>query len=46
MGIGRFGPYLKHQNKFTSIPKSIDPFTVQIGQAAEIIAAKKEKVKK
>ena len=46
MGIGKFGPYLKHQNKFTSIPKSIDPFTVKIDQAAEIIAAKKEKAKK
>jgi DNA topoisomerase-1 len=46
MGIGKFGPYLKYQNKFTSIPKSIDPFTVQVSQAVEIIAAKKEKVKK
>lgn len=46
MGIGKFGPYLKYQNKFTSIPKSIDPFTVQIDQAVEIIAAKKEKAKK
>lgn len=46
MGIGKFGPYLKHQNKFTSIPKSVDPFTLRIDQAVEIIATKKEKVKK
>ena len=46
MGIGKFGPYLKYQNKFTSIPKSIDPFTVQVDQAIEIMAAKKEKTKK
>lgn len=46
MGIGKFGPYLKHQNKFTSIPKAVDPFAVEVGQAAEIIAAKKEKAKK
>ncbi len=46
MGIGKFGPYLKHQNKFTSIPKAVDPFAVEVVQAAEIIAAKKEKAKK
>ncbi len=46
MGIGKFGPYLKYQNKFTSIPKSVDPFVVRVDQALEIIAAKKEKVKK
>ena len=33
MGIGRFGPYLKYQNKFTSIPKNIDPFNVSAEQA-------------
>lgn len=46
MGIGRFGPYLKYQNKFTSIPKAIDPFAVDVPQALEIIAAKAAKVKK
>ncbi|MDA9163829.1 type I DNA topoisomerase [Rickettsiaceae bacterium] len=40
MGIGKFGPYLKYQNKFTSIPKDIDHFTVSVEQAVEIIAAK------
>ncbi|MDC0864596.1 type I DNA topoisomerase [Rickettsiaceae bacterium] len=43
MGIGKFGPYLKYQNKFTSIPKNIDPFSVNVEQATEIIAAKIEK---
>jgi DNA topoisomerase I len=41
MGIGRFGPYVKYQNKFTSIPKSIDPFAIEVEQAVDIIAAKK-----
>lgn len=40
MGIGKFGPYLKYQNKFTSIPKNIDPFSVDITEAIEIIANK------
>jgi len=46
MGIGRFGPYLKYQNKFTSIPKAIDPFTVNVAEAVEIIANKITKEKK
>lgn len=43
MGIGKFGPYLKYQNKFTSIPKNIDHFSVTLNQAIEIIANKPEK---
>jgi DNA topoisomerase-1 len=43
MGIGRFGPYLKHQNKFTSIPKKIDPFSIDIEQATLLIDQKSQK---
>ena len=43
MGIGRFGPYLKYQNKFTSIPKSIDPFSVSTEQATLLIDQKSQK---
>lgn len=46
MGIGRFGPYLKHQNKFTSIPKGVDPFAVDVAQAIEIIKNKEAAAKK
>lgn len=46
MGIGKFGPYLKHQNKFTSIPKDIDPFTISLEKAVEVIATKQKKGKK
>jgi DNA topoisomerase-1 len=46
MGIGKFGPYLKHQNKFTSIPKGVDPFAVDIAQAVEIIKNKETGTKK
>lgn len=45
MGIGKYGPYVKYQNKFTSIPKSIDPFTIDVQTAEEVIAAKKSKKK-
>lgn len=42
VGIGRFGPYVKHDNKFVSIPKGIDPLDVSEEQARELILAKRE----
>lgn len=44
MGIGRFGPYLKYQNKFISIPKNVDPFNVDIKQAMTLIEQKNKKI--
>ena len=44
MGIGRFGPYLKYQNKFISIPKNVDPFNVDIKQAMSLIEQKNQKI--
>lgn len=44
MGIGRFGPYVKYQGKFVSIPKSIDPFGMTMEQAALLIEKKAQKV--
>jgi DNA topoisomerase I len=46
MGIGRFGPYIKYEGKFISIPKNIDPFSINIDQAVAIIVNDKNKVKK
>lgn len=40
--IGRFGPYLLHQKKFTSIPKDMDPYTIKIDEAIEVIKAKRQ----
>ena len=45
LGIGRFGPYLKYQGRFISIPKKYDPFSVTLDTAVEIIAASNEKLK-
>lgn len=40
---GRFGPYLRYEkNKFVSLPADITPQEVTLGQAIEIIEAKKE----
>lgn len=44
--IGRFGPYIRHDNKFVSLGKEYDPFTVNLNQAIELIEAKREKDRK
>ena len=40
--IGRFGPYIKHDGKFVSIPKTDDPYTITGERAIELILAKRE----
>lgn len=39
---GRFGPYIKHDNKFYSLPKGLEPRDVTEEQAVEIIIAKRK----
>ncbi|MCD6355511.1 MAG: DNA topoisomerase I, partial [Prolixibacteraceae bacterium] len=46
VAIGRFGPYVRHDNKFVSLGKDDDPFTVSIDRAIELIEAKREKDRK
>jgi DNA topoisomerase-1 len=38
--IGRFGPYLKHNNAFTPIPKTHDPYHITLNDAIDLIRAK------
>ena len=42
VGLGRFGPYIRHNTKFYSIPTSDDPLSVTKERAIEIINSKKE----
>jgi DNA topoisomerase-1 len=42
-GIGRFGPFLKHDGKFASIPKSEDVMSIGMNRAVDIIAEKAKK---
>ena len=42
VAIGRFGPYIKHDNKFVSIPKDIAPAAITIAEAEELIVAKRD----
>lgn len=42
VGVGRFGPYVRYDNQFVSIPKDIDPLEVTIEEAQALILAKRE----
>jgi DNA topoisomerase-1 len=42
VAVGRFGPYVKHDGKFASIDKGIDPLDVTLDKAIELINAKRE----
>lgn len=43
VAIGRFGPYIKHESAFYSLPKGVDPLDVTEEQAIEIIKEKRQK---
>ena len=38
--IGRYGPYIKYQNTFISIPQGFSPFTISIEKSVELIINK------
>jgi DNA topoisomerase-1 len=40
--IGRFGPYIRYANKFVSLPKEDNPYTVELERALELITEKKK----
>lgn len=43
VAVGRFGPYVKHDNKFVSLAKDEDPLKVTKERGIELIKAKREK---
>ncbi len=42
VAIGRFGPYIKHDGKFISIPSALDPLSLTAEEAVELIEKKRE----
>ena len=40
-GLGRFGPYLLHDGKYTSIPAGDDVYTIGINRAVDVLASKR-----
>ncbi|MDO3625222.1 type I DNA topoisomerase [Mucilaginibacter sp. BT774] len=43
VAIGKFGPYIRHNSAFYSLPKDIDPLDVSEEQAIEIILDKRKR---
>ena len=41
IGAGRFGPYILHNKKYVSLPKTEDPLTVELETAIELINEKR-----
>lgn len=41
--VGRFGPFIRFQGKFVSIPKTLNPLTITVEEAIELIEAKRQK---
>ncbi len=42
VGAGRFGPYVLHAGKYTSLPKGANPLTVTIADAVKLIDEKRK----
>ena len=42
IGAGRFGPYILHNRKYTSLPKDADPMTITLEEAIALIEEKRE----
>ena len=41
IGVGKYGPYVRHKSKFYSLSKTDDPFTIESERAIEIIIEKR-----
>ncbi|MDE6343139.1 MAG: DNA topoisomerase I, partial [Muribaculaceae bacterium] len=42
VAIGRFGPYVRHDGKFVSIPKELEPAAITLEEATDLIRAKRQ----
>lgn len=42
VGVGRYGPYIKHDDKYVSIPRGEDPLEVDLERAKELIIEKQK----
>jgi DNA topoisomerase I len=43
VSIGKYGPYIKQEDSFTSLPKTEDPYEITLQRAIEIIEEKRSK---
>ncbi|MBN1989630.1 MAG: type I DNA topoisomerase [Bacteroidales bacterium] len=43
IGVGRFGPYVRHASKFVSLKKEDDPLTITLERSVELIEENRKK---
>ncbi len=43
IGVGKFGPYVRHDGKFVSLAKTDDPYTIELSRAIQLIEEKRLK---
>ena len=41
--VGRYGPYIRHEGKFYSLPKELDPHKVKEDEAIKVVEEKRKK---
>ena len=41
VAIGKYGPYIKHNGKFVSVPKDMSPYSITLDDAAKLIVEKR-----
>jgi DNA topoisomerase-1 len=42
VSTGRYGPYILHDKKYTSLPKEADPMTITLSEAVALIEGKRK----
>jgi DNA topoisomerase-1 len=41
VAIGKYGPYIKHNGKFVSVPKDMSPYSITLDEATQLIVEKR-----
>lgn len=41
VAIGKYGPYIKHNGKFVSVPKDMSPYSITLAEATQLIVEKR-----
>ena len=41
VNVGRFGPYVRYDNNYTSLQDGDDPYTIDLARALELVREKK-----
>jgi DNA topoisomerase-1 len=42
VGVGRFGPYVRYEKTFVSVPKGVDPLEISLEEAVELLEKKRQ----